>query len=222
MKKRSIFDIMGPVMIGPSSSHTAGALRISQIALGILEDQVEEAIFYLYGSFSETYKGHGTDRALLAGILGYATDHPEIREALQIAEQRGVRFAFVPLTLEQGMHPNTVKMEVYGLKGKKLTMIGSSVGGGEVVISSINGIKVEFSGEYPTLIVEQMDRPGVAAHITRMLADGDVNIGRIRMYREHRGTKAFTILETDELVDADTIEKIKENEHIYHVFSIVP
>lgn len=221
MKKRSMFDIIGPVMIGPSSSHTAGALRIAQIASGILQDQVTEADFYLYGSFSETYKGHGTDRALLAGILGYSPDHPDIRYALSIAEQRRVRFTFIPAALEQGMHPNTVGIELKSHSGKELRIVGSSVGGGEVLITSINGIKVEFSGEYPTLIVEQQDRPGVAAHITYVLAESNVNIGTIKMYREHRGTKAFTILETDESVSSDIIEKIIENKHIYHVFSIV-
>ena len=221
MKKRSAFDIIGPVMIGPSSSHTAGALRIARIAARILGEPVAKSSFTLYGSFAETYQGHGTDRALLAGILGYGTDYPGIREAYGLAESQGLEYIFQALPLEEGMHPNTVAIAAVGSSGKTLSLSGKSVGGGEVVIREINGISVEFTGEYPTLIVQQWDRPGVAAHITGVLAEENVNIVTIRMYREHRGTRAFTILETDEGVEEQVIEKIGNNPNITEVFSVV-
>ncbi|SFH93751.1 L-serine dehydratase [Tindallia magadiensis] len=220
MKRISAFQVMGPVMIGPSSSHTAGALRIAQIAARILKETPKEVDFYLYGSFAETYQGHGTDRALLAGMLGYATDHPDIRDAYRIADEKQLIFRFFPTELQEGMHPNTVAIKVVGISGNNLSLTGASVGGGEVVITNINGISVAFTGEYPTLIVQQQDRPGVAAHITSVLAGAGVNIGTIKMYREYRGDRAFTILETDDQLDKELVQQIHENQHIYDVFMI--
>ena len=220
MKRISAFQVMGPVMIGPSSSHTAGALRIAQIAAHILKEPADKVIFYLYGSFAETYQGHGTDRALLAGMLGYSTDHPDIRNAYDIAREGQLKYQFIPATLKEGMHPNTVSIEVVGSSGKKLSLTGASIGGGEVIVNVINGIDVAFTGEYPTLIVQQQDRPGVAAHITSILASAGVNIGTIRMYRESRSNRAFTILETDEKLSSDLVDRILENKNIYDVFMI--
>ncbi len=220
MKRVSAFQVIGPVMIGPSSSHTAGALRIAQIAARILKEAPREVVFYLYGSFAETYRGHGTDRALLAGMMGYDTDHTDIRDAYQIAHQRQIAFDFHPAKLIEGMHPNTVALEVTGISDKKLSLTGASIGGGEVIIHAINGIQVSFTGEYPTLIVQQQDRPGVAAHITSVLAKAGVNIGTIRMYREQRGNRAFTILETDEALSPSHVKEILDNQNINDVFII--
>lgn len=220
MKQRSVFEIIGPVMVGPSSSHTAGALRIAQIAGHIVKESVIEVKFILHGSFAKTYKGHGTDRALLAGIMGLSTENPDVRDAFHLAEKRGLSYSFQTAPLTEGMHPNTVSLELVSKKGKKLTLVGSSIGGGEVIIKAINGISVSFTGEYPTLIVQQIDRPGVAAHITSILAKNNVNIVTISMYREHRGTRAFTILETDENLATQVVEQVKDNPHIYDVFLV--
>lgn len=220
MKRVSAFQVMGPIMIGPSSSHTAGALRIAQIAARILNEAPTKVVFHLYGSFAETYQGHGTDRALLAGMMGYDTDHPDIRDAYQLADKQQIHFSFHPAKLVEGMHPNTVALEVQGVSGKTLSLTGASVGGGEVMIHAINGIQVSFTGEYPTLIVQQQDRPGVVAHITSILATAGVNIGTIRMYREQRDNRAFTILETDEALSQTLVNQILENQNINDVFII--
>ena len=221
MKKLSAFDLIGPVMTGPSSSHTAGALRIALIASRILKEPVVKVDFLLYGSFSETYRGHGTDRALLAGIMGFAPDHPDVRQALDIAREKGIVYSFSPHELEPHMHPNTVALKATGVSGGTLALQGASVGGGEVVITGINGIEVSFTGEYPTLIIQQQDKPGIAAHITSQLAGSGINIGTMRMYRHHKGDAAFTILETDEAVPVDVIDKISAHQHISDVFLII-
>lgn len=220
MKKLSAFDIIGPVMAGPSSSHTAGALRIALIACRILKEPVIKVHFSLHGSFSDTYKGHGTDRALVAGIMGYPTDHPDIPRSLDIATEKGILYSFETAPLAPSMHPNTVSMTAQGASERTLSLEGASIGGGEVIITRINGIEVSFTGEYPTLIVQQLDRPGVAAHITSLLAGSAINIGTIRMYRHEKGDAAYTILETDEPVSPGLIDSIAAHPAISGVFLI--
>lgn len=218
MKKLSAFDLIGPVMTGPSSSHTAGALKIALIASSILKETVLSVKFLLYGSFSDTYRGHGTDRALLAGIMGFAPDHPDVYNSLTIATEKGIGYTFTIAELLPYMHPNTVALEAAASSGRKLSLQGASVGGGEVVITRINDIEVSFTGEYPTLIVQQHDKPGIAAHITSQLARAGINIGSMRMYRHDRGDAAFTILETDEAVPASVVESIGLHQNITDVF----
>jgi L-serine dehydratase len=220
VKKLSAFDMIGPVMTGPSSSHTAGALRIALIASRILKEAVISADFTLYGSFSDTYKGHGTDRALAAGIMGLSADDPGVRDSLEAAAEHGIQISFSTHALEPQMHPNTVALKAVGSSGRTLQLEGASIGGGEVVINRINGIEVCFTGEYPTLIIQQQDRPGIAAHITSQLADAGINIGTMRMYRHDKGDAAFTILETDEPVAASIIEAIESHPAITDVFLI--
>lgn len=219
MKKISVFDIIGPIMIGPSSSHTAGALRISQVAFKIFKEDIKEAKFTLYGSFSKTYKGHGTDRALIGGILGFNTENEQIKNSFELAKEKGIDIRFEIGELDLEMHPNTVEVELKG-ESKTLSIIGESIGGGAIIIKRINGIDVKFTGEYTTIIVEQIDKPGVAAHITKVLNEKTINIAFMSMYREAIGEKAFTVLELDEKLDINILDELKNNTNIKDVFLI--
>ncbi len=219
MKKISVFDIIGPVMIGPSSSHTAGALRISLIAYKIFKGKINEVRFTVYGSFAKTYKGHGTDRALLGGIMGFDTDDERIRNSFEIADKKNIKYTFIEGETTQYMHPNTVKIEVFG-DDSSLNLIGESIGGGSVLIKQINGIDVKFTGEYTTIMVQQIDKPGVVAYITKILSENNINIAFMSMFRESFGEKAFTMLELDQEVSEDILVKLKDHEYIIDTFLI--
>ena len=153
--------------------------------------------FTLYGSFAKTYKGHGTDRALLGGILGFATDDLRIRDAFSYAGKEGLEYTFT-LSEEKDVHPNTADMDITGKDGRHLFVRGISLGGGKVKIARLNQIEVDFTGEYSTLIVSQTDKQGVAAHITKCLSDCGVNIAFMRIFREEKGARAYTVVESDE------------------------
>lgn len=219
MKKISVFDVIGPIMIGPSSSHTAGALRISQVAYKIFKDEIEEAKFILYGSFSQTYKGHGTDRALIGGILGFDTENEKIKNSLELAEEKGINVKFEIGETDPDMHPNTVEIYLKG-KQKTLSIMGESIGGGAIIITKINGIDVKFTGEYTTVIVQQIDKPGVAAHITKVLTEQNINIAFMSIFRETMGEKAFTVLELDEKINVDLLDELKNNPNINDIFLV--
>ena len=165
----TVLDIIGPVMIGPSSSHTAGAARLGLVARKLLGEDATRARVTLYGSFAKTYHGHGTDRALAAGIMGMATDDVRLRDALDIARERGIDIAFVPSEDEAG-HPNTAKLELAGTSGATLELIGSSVGGGAIRVTEIDGMKVNITGQRETFIVLHRDVPGLIAAVTDGLA----------------------------------------------------
>ena len=167
----SAFDVMGPNMIGPSSSHTAGAARISYLAQKMIEGPLKRADFILYGSFAKTYRGHGTDRALLGGIMGFSTDDMRIRNSFDIAHEKGLEFSFTPNDQETDIHPNTVDICMENEKGQKMTVRGESLGGGKVRIVEINHVQVDFTGEYSAVIVIHQDTPGVVAYITKCLSD---------------------------------------------------
>ena len=183
MANISVFDVIGPHMVGPSSSHTAGACAIALLANKMLKGEVKKVKFTLYGSFARTYKGHGTDKALLGGILGFKTDDLRIRDAFKIAKEQSLEFEFIENHTGIENHPNTVDIDMESLRGYKLSLRGESIGGGKMRIASINNITVDFSGEYCSLIVKQNDKPGVAAHITKCLSDFDVNIAFMRLFR---------------------------------------
>lgn len=217
MKEISIFDVIGPNMIGPSSSHTAGAVRIALMARKLIQKPICEVTFVLYGSFAQTYKGHGTDKALVAGILGMDTEDERIRDAFKYAQDAGLQYRFEPDTKEVTDHPNTVKIIAKDETGDVMTVVGASIGGGNIRIDQINGIDVEFTGEYCTMIIKQQDTPGVVAHITQALSEYNINIAFMRLYRESRGTLAYTIIETDELIDEGVQHKIQENSSILKV-----
>lgn len=219
MKKISVFDVIGPIMVGPSSSHTAGALRIALVAHKIFKDEIKQVDFTLFGSFEKTYRGHGTDRALLGGILGFETYDERIRNSYEIAESKGIEYSFILGGMEPGMHPNTVKIDLRG-KEKSLSLVGESIGGGSILIKEINGIQVKFTGEYTSIIIQQKDVPGIVAHIAGCLTDKNINIAFMSMFREAVGERAYSILELDEKINEDIIDDIKKNPHIEDAFLV--
>lgn len=214
MKDISIFDVIGPNMIGPSSSHTAGALRIALLAYKIAEQDIKEVKFILYGSFAQTYRGHGTDRALLAGIMGFGTEDERIRDAFEHADNLGIKYSFETNETNKNVHPNTVEIIMKNSRGEEKSVMGESIGGGNVQIKQINGIDVLFTGKYSTIIVRQKDRKGVVAHITKALSDYDINVAFMRLYRTQKGETAYTIIEADQKIDKNVVDKIMECENI--------
>lgn len=218
MKSLSIRDIIGPVMIGPSSSHTAGALRIARMCRRLLSDKPVRATFYLYGSFAHTYRGHGTDRALVAGMLGMEPDDDRIRDSFDLAREEGLSFEFVPREEDSDIgHPNTVDIEVEDAGGPVTSMRGESIGGGAAVISRINGIDVRLTGEYHSIVVKQYDRRGVLAHIATCLKVFDVNIATTRLFRKKKGDIAYTIMQTDDKIPEALAAAVARNEDILDV-----
>ena len=205
----SVFDVMGPNMIGPSSSHTAGAARIAFLAQKMITPPLKKVEFILYGSFARTYKGHGTDRALLGGIMGFSTDDMRIRNSFDIAREQGIDFSFTPNEAETDVHPNTVDIHMVNEQGQEMTVRGESLGGGKVRIVEINHVKVDFTGEYSAIIVIHQDTPGVVAYITRCLSERNINIAFMRLFRESKGTTAYTIVESDGHLPEDIVESIK-------------
>ena len=218
----SVFDVLGPNMIGPSSSHTAGAARIAYLAQKMINGPLVRVDFTLYGSFARTYRGHGTDRALLGGIMGFDTDDMRIRDSFRIAEEKGIDFCFVPNEEETDVHPNTVDIHMVNVAGQEMTVRGESLGGGKARISRINGVDVDFTGEYSAVIVIQKDRPGVVAHVTKVLSDRGVNIAFMRLFRKAKGEIAYTIVESDGRLPEDMAQKLEDNENVQNVMIIQP
>ncbi len=214
MKDFSIFDIIGPNMIGPSSSHTAGALRIAQLARGMISGEIVRADFTLYGSFARTYRGHGTDRALIAGVLGFGTEDSRIRDSFHWAEEMGLAWNFIVDTQNKDCHPNTVDILLQNREGERTLVTGVSIGGGAAVIKRINGVDIDLTGEYHTILVRQLDTPGVVAAITSALSDHHINIAFMRLYRESRGSLAYTIIEADEAIPAGAVAQIQSHPSI--------
>jgi len=215
MNYTSIFDVIGPNMIGPSSSHTAGAVSIALMLRTPLGSEITRADSTLYGSFARTYRGHGTDKALLGGTLGFSPDDIRIRDAFAIARQMGVEYTFTENHEHLGYHPNTADILLTGTDGSQQFVRGVSVGGGKMKIVRINNIDVDFTGEYSTLIVKQKDTAGIVAHISRCLAEQNVNIAFMRLYREAKGETAYTIIESDQMIPPDIIDSINTHESIY-------
>lgn len=211
---KSVFDIIGPVMIGPSSSHTAGAARIGKIVRSIFGEQPEKVDLYLYESFAKTYRGHGTDLALVGGLLGMEPDDERLQDSLKIAHEKGMDVAFIPKK-EKADHPNTVKVVVKS-KEQSLSCTGISIGGGSIQISELNGFKINLDLSTPTYLTVHQDKPGVIADVTRLLSDKKINIGTMTVTREAKGEKAMMIIEVDERVDGliTALQKIK---HIHSV-----
>ena len=218
----SVFDVLGPNMIGPSSSHTAGAAKIAYLAQKMITGPLLQVDFTLYGSFARTYRGHGTDRALLGGIMGFTTDDMRIRNSFKIAETEGIAFTFQPNEEETEVHPNTVDIHMVNKAGQEMTVRGESLGGGKVRISRINKVQVDFTGEYSAVIVIQKDRPGVVAHITKALSDRNVNIAFMRLFREGKGDVAYTIVESDGHLPENIREELLKNEHVHDVMIVQP
>ena len=210
----SVFDVIGPNMVGPSSSHTAGAASVAGIAGKLFQKEIKEVVFTLYGSFAKTYQGHGTDRALVGGIMGFETDDLRIRDSFEIAKEKGLIFHFEKNTTEDQVHPNTVDIRMTGTDKSVMTVRGVSVGGGKIKIVKLNDVEVEFTGEYSTLIVIQNDKPGVVAHITNCLSQVNANIAFMRLFREQKGARAYTIVESDEKIPEEVLEGIRKNVNV--------
>ena len=213
----NLFDILGPVMVGPSSSHTAGAVRIGRIARRLLgEDTPARAQIGLSGSFAATGHGHGTDRAIVAGLLGMQPSDERIAVSFDVARQEGMAFSFSRATLP-GEHPNTARLALTGRSGKTLTIVASSLGGGRIMVVEMNGLRANFSGDLPTLIVQNRDQPGHVSEVTSMLAHKGVNIATMQLYRDYPGGNAVMIIETDKAVPPEGIQWLERSEGITRV-----
>lgn len=205
----NLFDIIGPVMVGPSSSHTAGAVRIGNIARKLIGEDVVKAIIYFHGSFQLTGKGHGTDKALLAGLMGLSVEDSRIPHSFDVAKERGLEYEFKGIDLGD-VHPNSVKMNLTGMSGKEQEVVACSVGGGQIQIREIDGLAVSFSGDYPTLIIRNHDIPGQVHQVTTFLAKENVNIGAMQTYRSARGAEAVMVIECDREVPDKLIPQLQE------------
>lgn len=205
----SAFEVLGPIMVGPSSSHTAGALRCAQVAASLLDGRIVRVTFTLWNSFAHTYKGHGTNRALVAGVLGLDTDDERIRDAFTLAEERGLAYEFVIGGDDASIHPNTVDIHLESETGSMADVRGESLGGGKMRISAINGVHVEISGLYTTLFVAHRDAPGALASLTGALAQAQMNIAFCRTYRTEAGGQAYSVFETDGAPQRDVLPIVR-------------
>lgn len=205
----NIFDMMGPVMVGPSSSHTAGAARIGNMGRTLLGEEVARADIGLHGSFAETGFGHGTDRALLAGLLGMKPDDLRIPNAYEEANRAGMAYSFRTVEMRDA-HPNTALLELTGKSGKQLTLQASSIGGGAIVVNKIDGIDVNFTGDFNTLIVRNQDESGSVAAITSILSQVHINVANMSVNRHRRGGDALMVIETDQHIKPRQVEFLSE------------
>lgn len=212
----NVFDIIGPVMVGPSSSHTAGAVKIGYVSRKLLGEDVKKAEILLYGSFLATGSGHGTQLALVAGLLGMLPDDIRIPDSFSQAKESGMEFSFGEVNLKD-FHPNSVQLNLTGVNGRYLEIVGESIGGSIINIASIDGLSANFSGDNPTLIVHNQDQPGHVAEVTSMLSHKSVNIASMQLYRAHRGGDAVMIIECDQEIPAEAIKWLMKLEGVNKV-----
>lgn len=212
----NVFDIVGPIMVGPSSSHTAGAVRIGYISRKLLGEKVKKAQILLYGSFLATGRGHGTQKALVAGLLGMMPDDIRIPDSIEIAKEEGIDITFGEAKLREA-HPNSVELILTGENGRSLEIVGESVGGSRINIARIDGIETNFSGDYPTLVVHNIDQPGHVTEVTSMLAHKSVNIATMQLYRSSRGGDAVMVLECDQEIPSESVHWLEHLEGIKKV-----
>ena len=204
-----IFDILGPVMVGPSSSHTAGAARIGKMARTLLGGEPMEAKIHLHGSFAETGSGHGTDRALVAGLLGLRPDDPRLPDSFALSEEQGMAFTIHPVELRSA-HPNTAVIEVRDAHGKQLELQAASIGGGRIVVNKLDGIDVSFTGDYNTLVVRNHDENGALAAVTTILSQLRINVANMSLCRHKRGGDALMVIETDQHIKPHQVSFLAE------------
>lgn len=217
----SIFDVTGPIMIGPSSSHTAGAARLARIARLIAAGPYHRVTFGLHGSFAQTYRGHGTDRALVAGALGLYEDDERLAESFELAKEAGLQYEFYPVELE-GVHENTVRMTFYLDDGGETVVVGSSIGGGQILITEIGGFATELSANTNTLILRQRDLPGVITAVTYLLAKNEINIAVMKLSRQAKGGEACCVIETDTPIPDRVVQALKTVPNVIRVQVIHP
>ena len=202
-----IWDIIGPVMIGPSSSHTAGAVRLGRMIRLCWGEEIKKADIYMRGSFAGTGEGHGTDKALLAGLLGFTPDDPAVRDGIKIAHKRGLDFTFYAEDVE-GAHPNSARVVITGGE-RTMEAIGASVGGGAVELQELDGFQVGLSGTLPAIIILNRDVQGVVSSVTSFLSSHKINIATMKLHRDARGGYATMVLELDCVGEPVTLEEIK-------------
>jgi L-serine dehydratase len=219
MKYRSAFEIIGPVMIGPSSSHTAGAARIGRVARTLFGKQPKRAIISLYGSFAKTYKGHGTDYALIGGLLDFDTFDERIPIALELAETAGIEVKFVTETAVPE-HPNTVKINLFD-EEKELEVVGISIGGGTIEITELNSFKLKLSGEHPAILVVHEDRFGMISSVTSILSKYEINIGHMEVSRKEKGDMALMVIETDQKIVDGVITELESLSNVTQIIRMV-
>ncbi len=217
----NVFDILGPVMIGPSSSHTAGAARIGLITRSLLGAPAAKAEIVLHGSFAKTYKGHGTDRAIVAGILGMKTDDVCLRFSLETAKEQGLPVTILTRELE-GAHPNTAEITLTDTAGKTVSLRGCSIGGGNILITRINGMEVCLTGQYTSLIVLHRDAPGTIASVTEIMAQRGVNICNFRLARQTKGGQAIMTIELDGEFGPELNEEIQKLPNVFSSTMLAP
>lgn len=220
MRLISLFDVIGPNMIGPSSSHTAGALRIARMAQRIADAPIRKVTFVLYGSFARTYLGHGTDRALVGGILGFDPEDRRIRESFKCAREAGVEFDFRTNTTDTDVHPNTVRIIAEDINGRDYNIVGESIGGGNARLREINGFHVDISGELPTLLISSVDEKGVLARITEIVSDAGVNIAFMNLCRESKLEPAVIVIEADGEIPDNLLEVLRSQDIVSRVILI--
>ncbi len=212
----NVFDILGPVMVGPSSSHTAGAVRIGYVTRVMLAEEPVKADIKLHGSFAATGKGHGTDTALVAGLLGMKPSDMNVPKSFEIAQEKGLQYSFEHVNLKDA-HPNTALINVCGKEGRCMEIQASSIGGGRIMINRIDGIEVNFTGESNTLIAHNKDMPGNVSRVTSLLASNHINIATMQLFRHQKGGFAVMILETDQDVPEEIIQEAEKLEGIIKV-----
>ena len=218
MKYKSVFDIIGPVMIGPSSSHTAGAARIGRVARSLFNRMPEWVVVSLYGSFAKTYKGHGTDVAIIAGLLDFDTSDPRLPEALNIAKKENMKVTFVE---EEAVtdHPNTARIRMGDSEGE-MELVGISIGGGKIEILELNGFELRLSGHHPAILVVHDDKFGAIASVSNVLASHQINIGHMEVSRKDIGSEALMTIEVDQNIDQDIMDEITQLDHVTRVTKI--
>lgn len=212
----NIFEILGPVMVGPSSSHTAGAVRIGYVCRKLMGEKIVTADIELYGSFLLTGKGHGTPQAIVAGLLGMTPDDARIPDSFEIAKAQGLKFTIGEAKLKEA-HPNSVLLKLTGESGKELEVIGESLGGAIINIAQIDGLPANISGDYPTLIASNMDVPGMVAKVSKVLFEAKINIAQMHLYRASRGKNSVLIAECDQKIEDKTLNDIRDLDGIMKV-----
>lgn len=218
MKFRSVFEIIGPVMIGPSSSHTAGAARIGRVARTLFGRQPEWARVHLYGSFAQTYKGHGTDVAIIGGLLDYDTFDERIKTAFTEAAQLGMTFEFIAEE-EEAAHPNTARLVIGDSQGT-MELTGISIGGGTIEVIDLNGFPLRLSGHYPALLVVHDDRSGVIASVSNAIAAQGMNIAHMEVGRKEKGEMALMVIEVDQMIDTTLLNELQALSHVTQVSTL--
>ncbi len=215
MQYHSVFEIIGPVMVGPSSSHTAAAVRIGRIARQLFGKEPRKIKVMFYGSFAQTYRGHATDVAVVGGLLDFSTDDPRIREALRFAEERGITVTFEKAE-SLPLHPNTMRLTL-GDEAKVLSLKAVSLGGGMVEVTEIDGFDLRLSGDKPAILIFHQDAYGTIASVSTIFMIHKLNIAHMEVSRKDKGSLALMVIETDQPIPAAVVDEIGAQNNIYRV-----